>query len=124
MAEVEEDEKKAIPCKVVLIGESGVGKTSIMSRYMTNSFSSPLGSTPGANFTTKTVFLEDENQSIKYEIWDTAWQEKYRSLAKVFYKNASVCILVYEITRKSSFEDLKKYWINEVTSNASKNISK
>jgi len=124
MSEMEDEEKKAIPCKVVLIGESGVGKTSIISRYMTNTFSSVLGSTPGANFTTKTVFLEEENQSIKYEIWDTAGQEKYRSLAKVFYKNASVCILVYEITRKASFEELKKYWIGEVTSNASKNISK
>ena len=124
MTDVEDDEKKAIPCKVVLIGESGVGKTSIIARYMTNTFSATLGSTPGANFTTKTVFLEDENQSIKYEIWDTAGQEKYRSLAKVFYKNASVCILVYEITRRVSFEELKKYWIGEVTSNASKNISK
>ena len=65
---------------------------------MTNSFSSNLGSTTGANFTKKTVFLEDENQSIIYEIWDTAGQEKYHSLAKVFYKNASVCILVYEKT--------------------------
>ena len=124
MSEVDDDEKKAIPCKVVLIGESGVGKTSIISRYMTNTFSPTLGSTPGANFTTKTVYLEKENQSIKYEIWDTAGQEKYRSLAKVFYKNASICILVYEITRKASFDELKKYWIGEVISNASKNISK
>ena len=120
----EEEDKKAIPCKVVLIGESGVGKTSIIKRYITNKFSATIGSTPGANFTTKTVFLEDEKQSIKYEIWDTAGQEKYRSLAKVFYKNASVCILVYEITRRVSFEELKKYWIGELTSNASKNISK
>ena len=80
--------------------------------------------TPGANFTTKTIFLKDENQSIKFEIWDTAGQEKYRSLAKVFYKNASVCILVYEITRKQSFDELQKYWISEVLNNASKNISK
>jgi small GTP-binding protein len=124
MTEADDDDKGAIPCKVVLIGESGVGKTSIISRYLTNTFSTTLGSTPGANFTTKTVFLEEENQSIKYEIWDTAGQEKYRSLAKVFYKNAAVCILVYEITRKASFDELKKYWIGEVTSNASKNISK
>ena len=124
MSEIEEDDKKAIPCKVVLIGESGVGKTSIISRYLTNTFNSTLGSTPGANFTTKTVFLEEENQSIKYEIWDTAGQEKFRSLAKVFYKNASVCILVYEITRKASLEELKKYWVGEVMSNSSKNISK
>ena len=118
------DEKKAIPCKVVLIGESGVGKTSIISRYMTDSFSSTLGSTPGANFTTKTIFLKNENQAIKFEIWDTAGQEKFRSLAKVFYKNAAVCILVYEITRRVSFEELKKYWIEEVKTNGSKNISK
>lgn len=91
---------------------------------MTNTFNPAIGSTPGANFTTKTVLMEEENQSIKYEIWDTAGQEKYRSLAKVFYKNAKVCILVYEITRKASLEELKKYWINEIKSNASKDISK
>ena len=125
MTEVEEEEdKKAIPCKVVLIGESGVGKTSIISRYMHNTFSATVGSTPGANFTTKTIFLKEENQSIKYEIWDTAGQEKYRSLAKVFYKNASVCVLVYEITRRTSFDELKNFWINEVINNGASNISK
>ena len=118
------DEKKAIPCKVVLIGESGVGKTSIISRYMTDKFSATLGSTPGANFTTKTIFLKDENQSIKFEIWDTAGQEKFRSLAKVFYKNAAICILVYDITKKQTFEELQKFWIEEIKANASKNISK
>ena len=117
-------EKKAIPCKVVLIGESGVGKTSIISRYMTDKFSASLGSTPGANFTTKTVFLKDENQSIKFEIWDTAGQEKFRSLAKVFYKSAAICILVYEITRRESFEELKNYWISEIKNNSPKDISK
>ena len=118
------EEKKAIPCKVVLIGESGVGKTSIISRYMTDKFSASLGSTPGANFTTKTVFLKDENQSIKFEIWDTAGQEKFRSLAKVFYKNAAICVLVYEITRRASFEELKKYWITELKANSSPSTSK
>jgi len=106
-----DEEKQSIPCKVVLIGESGVGKTSIISRYISNTFSSVLMATPGANFTSKTIFLQDENQSIKFEIWDTAGQEKYRALAKVFYKNAAVCILVYDITRKRSFEELKKYWV-------------
>ena len=124
MAEGEDDDKKAIPCKVVLIGESGVGKTSIINRYISNTFSATLTATPGASFTTKTIYLKEYDQSIKFEIWDTAGQEKYRSLAKVFYKNASVCILVYEITRRLSFEELKKYWIDEVTKNANKNISK
>jgi small GTP-binding protein len=80
--------------------------------------------TPGANFTTKTVFLQEEKQSIKFEIWDTAGQEKYRALAKVFYKNAAVCILVYDITRRASFEELKKYWITELKGNASPSVSK
>ena len=120
----DEEEKQSIPCKVVLIGESGVGKTSIISRYISNTFSSVLMATPGANFTTKTIFLKDENQSIKFEIWDTAGQEKYRALAKVFYKNAAVCILVYDITRRASFEELKKYWITELKGNASPNVSK
>ena len=124
MAEGEDDEKKAIPCKVVLIGESGVGKTSIINRYISDTFSTVLTATPGASFTTKTVFLEDFNQSIKFEIWDTAGQEKYRALAKVFYKNAAVCILVYDITRKKSFEELKNYWVNEIKANGSQNLCK
>ena len=116
-------DKEALQCKVVLIGESGVGKTSIINRYISNTFSPILTSTPGASFTTKTVFLNDFNQSIKFEVWDTAGQEKYRALAKVFYKNAAVCILVYDITRKTSFDELKTYWVNEIKTNAPNNLS-
>ena len=118
------EEEGALTCKVVLIGESGVGKTSIISRYVSNTFKSQLMATPGANFVTKNVLLEDENQSIKYEIWDTAGQEKYRSLAKVFYKNAKVIVLVYDITRKTSFDELKNYWVSEIKTNAPANVSK
>ena len=117
-------DKEALQCKVVLIGESGVGKTSIINRYIQNTFSPVLTATPGASFTTKTILLKEYNQSIKFEIWDTAGQEKYRALAKVFYKNASVCILVYDICRKKSFEELKNYWINEIKANGSSNLSK
>ena len=113
-----------MPCKVVLIGESGVGKTSIIQRYINNTFNAVLAATPGASFTTKTIYLQEYKQSIKFEIWDTAGQEKYRSLAKVFYKNASICILVYDITRRSSFDELKKYWVNEIKTNASPNLCK
>ena len=80
--------------------------------------------TPGANYKTKTIFFQEENQSIRFEIWDTAGQEKYRALAKSFYKNAAVCILVYDITRKSSFEELKKYWVQDIKANALPNVSK
>ena len=119
-----DEEKCAIAIKVVLIGETGVGKTSIISRYIQNQFSPVLMSTTGASFATKSIYLEEQKQSIKFEIWDTAGQERYRSLAKVFYKNASICILVYDITRKTSFDELKKYWINEIKQNASPNVSK
>ena len=119
-----EEEPVSIPCKVVLIGESGVGKTSIIQRYINNSFTSVLAATPGASFTTKSIYFEEFKQTIKFEIWDTAGQEKYRSLAKVFYKNASICILVYDITRRKSFEELKNYWVNEIKANSSPNLCK
>ena len=73
------------------MGESGVGKLSIISRFLKDNFSKT--STTGANFTTKTIFLQEENKSIRYEIWDTAGQEKYRSLAKIFYKK-DFCIYI------------------------------
>ena len=119
-----DNEKQAIKCKVVLIGKSGVGKTSIISRYTTNIFKDSLMSTPGANFMTKTVNFQEENEAIKFEIWDTAGQERYRALAKVFYKNASACILVYDITNKDSFEDIKKFWVPELKENGPPNISR
>ena len=68
--------------------------------------------------------MEDENQSIQFEIWDTAGQVRYRALAKVFYKNAAVCVLVYDITRKTSFEELKNYWFREIKENAQSDVSK
>jgi small GTP-binding protein len=117
-------EKETINCKVVLIGRSTVGKTSIISRYTTNIFKESLMTTPGANFITKKVDFPEENETIKFEIWDTAGQERYRALAKVFYKNASACILVYDITNRASFDDIKTYWIPELKENSQPNISK
>ena len=117
-------EEGATNCKVVLIGESGVGKTSIISRYTSNQFKSQQLPTTGANFVSKIIILEDENKSIKFELWDTAGQERYRALAKVFYKNAAVCVLVYDITRKSSFDELKNFWVNEIKENTPSDTSK
>ncbi len=67
--------------------------------------------------------MRDYNESIKFEIWDTAGEKKYRDLAKVFLKNASAVILVYDITRRNSFEELKNYWIKKIISVASPNSS-
>ena len=121
----DEDDEGAQTCKVVLLGESGVGKTCIIARFINNTFEENLISTTGASYAGKTmVFDEYEGKSIKFEIWDTAGQEKYRSLTKIFYKDAAVAILVYDITRKESYEEIQKYWYNQIKEFAPKNISK
>jgi small GTP-binding protein len=123
--EDEDEYENAQSCKVVLLGESGVGKTSIISRFINNVFGENIISTTGASYAGKTMtFDEFEGKAIKFEIWDTAGQEQYRSLTKIFYKDAAAAILVYDITRKDSFLELKNYWYDQVKETAPKNISK
>ena len=121
---MEYDDDDFITCKVVLIGESGVGKTSIIHRYINNVFNPGISSTGGANFTTKRMKFEEEKNTIKFEIWDTAGQERFRSLAKVFYKNAAICVLVYDITRKETFEELERFWVEEIKNSVSSEVYK
>ena len=112
--------------KVVLIGESGVGKTSILLRYESNEFNSQQFSTLGlsyVNYVDK-IILIDNNKKIKLEIWDTAGQEKFRALAKAYYRNIDVGILVYDVTNKTSFEEIKNYWIKDIKEDNDDNISK
>ena len=116
------DEDDYLVSKVVLIGESGVGKTSIIQRFITNIFNPQQKTTGGANFIEKKMEIND--YKIKFEIWDTVGQERFRSLAKVFYNNASVCIMVYDITSKKSFDALKEYWSEDVKNNVSGSASK
>ena len=79
-------------------------------------------STTGASYVGKSMsFDEYGGKSIKFDIWDTAGQEKYRALTKIFYKDASIAILVYDITRKESFDELKSYWHNQIKDYAPKN---
>ena len=103
--------------KVVLLGESGVGKTSIISQFTTNKFNPRCPTSVSAQFISKTVDFPELGQSIKFDIWDTIGQEKYRSLAKIFYKDAKVIILVYDITTEYSFNGLKEFWYNETKDN-------
>ena len=117
----EEEGNEFMLCKVVLLGEQGVGKTSIITRYISNKFSEFILSTSTASYATKKLEL-DKNQKIKFQIWDTAGQEKFRSLAKIFYQNASTIILVYDITERNSFEKLKEYWVKEIKNNAPNDI--
>ena len=115
-----DEDSNAESLKVVLLGESGVGKTSIISQLMEQEFNDEQTATTGATFSTKTMVFD--NKGICFEIWDTAGQEKYRALTKMFYKDAGAAILVYDITRQASFEELKNYWANQVRENAPKKI--
>ena len=107
--------------KVVLIGDSGVGKTCIISRFISNEFEKELDSTDGASYGTKELYLPKLKKKIILDIWDTAGQERYKSLTKFFYKDAQIIIMVYDITKKNSFENLKNQWYKEIQELSEKN---
>ena len=99
--------------KVVLLGESGVGKTSIISQFTTNNFNPRVATSVSAQFISKTIEFPDYGKILKFDIWDTVGQEKYRSLAKIFYKDAKIIVFVYDITTDFSFKALKDFWYRE-----------
>ena len=111
-----------IPIKCVLLGETAVGKTSLINRFINDTFKEDFVPTMVGCYSSKDIFYEKANRKIKYEIWDTAGQEKYRSINKIFYQDASIAILVFDITRKDTFETLKNYWYGELRDNAPKDI--
>ena len=94
--------------KVTLIGESSVGKTCIINRFCKGVFNTDVESTLGANYSQKK--LEKNGQKIRLDLWDTAGQEKYRAIGRHFYKESYIVCLVYDITSKESFENLKTIW--------------
>ena len=95
------------PLKIILLGDTGVGKSSIIKRFMENSFDINVASTIGSNFLEKIVYVN--GKKVKVEVWDTAGQEEFRSVTKIFVKNSKIIILVYDVTLKHSFESLN-YW--------------
>ena len=107
--------------KVVLLGESGVGKTSIITQFTKNQFNSRVETSVSANFISKVVDFPEINKSIKFDIWDTVGQEKYRSLAKIFYKDAKIIVFVFDITKRKSFDAIKNFWYNETQNYADNN---
>ena len=118
----EEKGKKAPGCKVVLLGDTGVGKTCIISRYISGLFDINTASTNGASYCSKKIDYEKLNKTIMLDIWDTAGQEKYKSLTKFFYKDAKVAILVYDITLRKSYENIKEYWYQQIQENGDKKM--
>ena len=106
--------------KVVLVGDSFVGKTNIMSKYLKDEFHEDSKATVGVEFGSKQFTIE--GHSIKAQIWDTAGQERYKAITSAYYKGAKGAFVVYDITRKSSFESIDK-WVNDLTAAADKKIT-
>ena len=115
-------ENDNITCKVVLVGDTGVGKTCIIQRYVNNDYSDTNESTVASTYTYKVVQYPEYKKSISFDIWDTAGQELYRAVAKNFYLNASIGIFVYDIRRKQSFESIKNYWYEQLKESGEENM--
>jgi len=119
--------------KVVLLGDSGVGKSSIALRFVTDEFKPYTESTIGASFMAKTVELEEpdldakevtgaiKKRLVSFKIWDTAGQEKYHSLAPMYYRGAGAAVLVFDICNKITFDTLQN-WVKELEGNGPPNI--
>ena len=105
--------------KLVLLGESSVGKTSIVSRFVNQQFTDLQDSTIGAAYFSKLSMIKGENYRL--EIWDTAGQERYHSLAPMYYRGAKGAIVVFDITSANSFEKAKS-WISELKLTANMNV--
>ena len=115
-------EGNEITLKVVLVGDSGVGKTCIIQRYVNNDYNENNESTSTSTYTYKTLEYKEFNKTISFDIWDTAGQELYRALAKNFYLNVSIGILVYDIRRKESFNAIKDYWYDQLKISGEENM--
>jgi len=102
--------RKKVLLKVILLGDSGVGKTSIMHQYVNKRYVTQYKATIGADFMTKEVAVDDK--LVTLQIWDTAGQERFQSLGVAFYRGADACALVYDITDAKSFDNLES-WMDE-----------
>ena len=105
--------------KLILIGDSCVGKSNILLKYLKNEFDPNSRATVGVEFGTKNIIIN--NKKIKIQIWDTAGQERYRSITSAYYKGAKGALIVYDITRKCTFDNIDK-WISDLKLNGDKNI--
>ena len=105
--------------KLILIGDSCVGKSNILLKYLKNQFNENSKTTIGVEFGTKNIIIN--NKRIKIQIWDTAGQERYRSITSAYYKGAKGALIVYDITRKNTFDNIDK-WITDLKLNLDKNI--
>jgi small GTP-binding protein len=109
-----------IKIKAILVGESQTGKTCILNKLVSNIFIENPGSTNVAENLEKEFTVE--GKTITLDIWDTAGQEKFRSLNKIFFKEAEIAFLVYDITKKQTFDELKNFWVEQVRTFSGENV--
>ncbi|KAK5862046.1 hypothetical protein PBY51_017478 [Eleginops maclovinus] len=105
--------------KVVLIGDSGVGKSNLLSRFTRNEFNLESKSTIGVEFATRSIQVE--GKTIKAQIWDTAGQERYRAITSAYYRGAVGALLVYDIAKHLTYENAER-WLKELQDHADSNI--
>lgn len=105
--------------KVVLIGDSGVGKSNLLSRFTRNEFCLESKSTIGVEFATRSIQVD--GKTIKAQIWDTAGQERYRAITSAYYRGAVGALLVYDITKHVTYENVER-WLKELRDHADSNI--
>ena len=113
------DVKEDYKLKLVVVGDSGVGKTNLIKRFANNTFNSNSKATVGVEFLSKSFKIN--NTVFKIEIWDTAGQERYKSITAAYYKGAKGALVVYDITSKISFENIDK-WMLEIKEKSSKDL--
>ena len=106
--------------KIILIGDTSVGKTNILTKYLSDEFDPNSKATVGVEFGTKNFKIE--NKIVKVQIWDTAGQERYRSITNAYYKGAKGAFIVYDIANKKTFDDIEK-WISDLRTNSDENLS-
>jgi Ras-related protein Rab-11A len=115
-----EDDGYDILFKIILVGDTSVGKTNIINKYIKNEFREDFYATIGVEFSHKKFVVE--NRKIKAQIWDTAGQERYKAITRAYYKGAKGAFIVYDITRKETFDDVDK-WRNELISSCNQEIT-
>ncbi|CAN1258232.1 Ras-related protein RABF1 [Linum perenne] len=115
-----QSDANTLRAKLVLLGDSGVGKSCIVLRFVRGQFDPTSKVTIGASFLSQTLALEDST-TVKFEIWDTAGQERYAALAPLYYRGAAVAVIVYDITSPESFKKAQ-YWVKELQKHGSPDI--
>ena len=111
--------KEDFKLKIVVVGDSGVGKTNLIKRFITNEFNQNFKATIGVEFMSKTYKIN--KHLFKIEIWDTAGQERYKSITAIYYKGSKGALIVYDTTAQSTFNNIDK-WIMEIKDKTSKDI--